>query len=182
MQDIREPKQFSPITSRRFFLCIDSILISSHLHSSVIHYWYYDFLKLIFLVNGLNQEWVDNLGGKWTKRQAAREVLQPSDELPISQMCPNVARAHYLILGRAFTAANKMFIRCIPRWRDIYQHVDASPATNCRCKAVHRFLGGASAGGHCAAVLPPSLLLLPYATTDGSIAWNFFSKALLPAC
>lgn len=82
-----------------------------------------------FSVNLLNQDWLGEQGDKLTEREAAREVLTPSDELPISQMCPNVTPARYLIPGRAFTAANKMFTKCIPRWRDIYQHVDASPAS-----------------------------------------------------
>lgn len=99
-------------------------------------------------------------------------------------MCPNVTPARYLIPGRAFTAANKMFIKCIPRWRDIYQHVDASPASKLPMQSGAEISQG-SFGDE-------DEVMLSYPSPDrhrrprwiNSLGLDFFSpfgKALLPA-
>lgn len=184
IQDIRESKLFSLTANDLiFFGCIDSILISSHLHSSAIHYWYYDFLKIIFLVNLFNQEWFGKLGGKLTKREAVREVLKPGDELPISQMCPNVVQTLYFNLGRAFTPAYKSvspgdetFISMSMRRRQ--QTADAK-----RCTDFSGELRREEAV--LLSCLPPLFLLallLTDTATNGSIAGTSFVKGLLPSC
>lgn len=63
-----------------------------------------------------------------------------------------------------------MFIKYIPRWRGIYQWVDASPVTNCQCKAVPRFLQGDTLWSHCAAV------------ASGSIVWVVLCFQLSLCC
>lgn len=82
-------------------------------------------------------------------RRAALLSVKPDDELPISRMQPNVKQACLWSSADRLRGANKMFIKCVPGWRDIYQGVDAPPVTNCRCKAVQRFLLGADCKAPC---------------------------------
>lgn len=91
----------------------------------------------------IERESLQWIGRYIMNRRAALLSVKPDDELPISRMQPNVKQACLWSSADRLRGANKMFIKCVPGWRDIYQGVDAPPVTNCRCKAVQRFLLGA---------------------------------------
>lgn len=134
-----EPKQIALIIIE--FLLLNFFVF--RFQGPASNYWYYDFPKLIFMIiywirkclmnRRINYEWKVNLAECEARWWIANQ--------PNASKCQT---SMSLILCRLFAGANKMFIKYVPRWQDIYQRVNALLCIGILLLEKQRFLKGAA--------------------------------------